>query len=726
MVNVRDRPLRPSRGALPLALGAALLSSAALALAPPIAHAADGPPRVPLRPSPAHFDTTGCWQVMLPIGLTTLGVEATGASGDPTDVTSQDNLNGHGAVVVADMDVTGLDSVYVCVNQLGGVSLDSRTTGGGMASVGTGISINFDGSNVTPDVIAGGGGAAGYGPGGAMATLGGDAGAAGSSTLLARAGGDGSGAAPVTGGLGAYGDGAIGGLWGSSDPTSQGDSDLVWPTSGWSYVINGFGLGGSGAGSRTAPVFAAGGSGGGGWSGGGGGGGTFEENGSGAGGGGGSSLCDGRASGCSSSISSQYGVGGVVLTYVAPTTTTVAAPRGAVGVGDPVTYTATVSPQPDGGTVAFFVDGQLDANCNQVAVIDDTATCDTWADVDLGDHTISASFAPSVSGNFLGSSSTVDAILHVGAPDPQLSADHLDFGDVTVGTTATRDVTLTNNGTTDLVLLGGWEMAVTDPHAAGPPSTTTDFSVQSSDCSDTTLAPGESCSATIAFSPRADGAQVASLESRSNAETTTTASLTGTGVTLPQRDDGSHDTPRQDSTLTPDPTPSAPSQSDPTPNPSPSVRTARGAVVSPSSAGRMAVSKRGGLTLPLVCPGNDACSVDGTLKVATGQKARAAASPVKVLVRFSGIKVGAHKTRKLSLRLSTVFIEQEQKKGVRKLRTTVTLRTTFRNGRTATTRRQVTLLIPRARAAPKKRRGSEAREGEEGAALHWLSAAPSI
>ncbi len=70
-----------------------------------------------------------------------------------------------------------------------------------------------------------------------------------------------------------------------------------------------------------------------------------------------------------------------------------------------------------------------------------------------------------------------------------------------------------------------------------------------------------------------------------------------------------------------------------------------------------------------------------------------------MLVRFSGVKVAAGKTKTLSLKLPAAFVKAQQEKGVRKLRTTLTVNTVLGNGAEVTRRQAVTLLIPRARAA---------------------------
>ncbi len=152
---------------------------------------------------------------------------------------------------------------------------------------------------------------------------------------------------------------------------------------------------------------------------------------------------------------------------------------------------------------------------------------------------------------------------------------------------------------------------------------------------------------------------------------------------------------------TPAPAPAAPAA----PAPTKPAETARAppaiGASSPISAARpAAVSQSGSVSLPLVCPPGQPCAVSGTLTLAiTGGQARAAASTTRVLVRFSGIKVAAGKTKTLSLKLPASFVKAQQKKGVRKLRTTLTVNTTLGDGTRITRRQAVTLLIPRARAA---------------------------
>ncbi|MHC4445137.1 MAG: choice-of-anchor D domain-containing protein [Planctomycetota bacterium] len=102
------------------------------------------------------------------------------------------------------------------------------------------------------------------------------------------------------------------------------------------------------------------------------------------------------------------------------------------------------------------------------------------------------------------------------------------FGNVTVGTSSDQTVTVANDGNTDLVLD---QIAVADSLAAP-------FSIQNDTCSEQTLAPGESCTLDIRFSPTATGTFNDSFDIPSNDpdEDPVTVSVSGTGEALPDID----------------------------------------------------------------------------------------------------------------------------------------------------------------------------------------------
>ena len=97
---------------------------------------------------------------------------------------------------------------------------------------------------------------------------------------------------------------------------------------------------------------------------------------------------------------------GVSYTFQFPTTTTVTSSAEPSVVGASVTFTATVSPAPDGGTVSFTDNGAAIAGCQSLAVntTTGTATCAvTYSSV--GSHSVVATY----SGNFRYSASTSSA-----------------------------------------------------------------------------------------------------------------------------------------------------------------------------------------------------------------------------------------------------------------------------------------------------------------------------
>ena len=104
-----------------------------------------------------------------------------------------------------------------------------------------------------------------------------------------------------------------------------------------------------------------------------------------------------------------------------PTTTTLGSSSNPSTVGGSVTYTATVLPTPDGGTVAFTDNGPLLPGCDAVAVITSTgtATCTTTYGA-AGTHAIVASYSGDT--NYTASSgSLVQQITTASAVFPALS-----------------------------------------------------------------------------------------------------------------------------------------------------------------------------------------------------------------------------------------------------------------------------------------------------------------
>ncbi|MGH3185306.1 MAG: Ig-like domain-containing protein, partial [Streptosporangiaceae bacterium] len=91
------------------------------------------------------------------------------------------------------------------------------------------------------------------------------------------------------------------------------------------------------------------------------------------------------------------GDGQVTITYTSPVTqtaTTLASSANPSVAGPAVTYTATVSPVPDGGTVAFTDGGATITGCGAVPVDTSTgrATCQVTY-TSAGTHSITAAYS---------------------------------------------------------------------------------------------------------------------------------------------------------------------------------------------------------------------------------------------------------------------------------------------------------------------------------------------
>jgi Bacterial Ig-like domain (group 3) len=88
-----------------------------------------------------------------------------------------------------------------------------------------------------------------------------------------------------------------------------------------------------------------------------------------------------------------------------PTTTTVSSSKNPSAVGQSVTYTATVNPAPDGGTVAFVDNGVPIAGCEARGpnTVNGETTCSATYGVN-GTHSITATYSGNA--NFSGSSSS--------------------------------------------------------------------------------------------------------------------------------------------------------------------------------------------------------------------------------------------------------------------------------------------------------------------------------
>ena len=109
-----------------------------------------------------------------------------------------------------------------------------------------------------------------------------------------------------------------------------------------------------------------------------------------------------------------------------------------------------------------------------------------------------------------------------GDPDITVAPTTVDFGSVTLGESATQDITVSNDGTYYL------DMDATAALAAP-------FSIVDNGCANQTLAPEGTCTVTVGYDPAAEVASTGNIEVESDDpdEATVTVSLSGTGTATP-------------------------------------------------------------------------------------------------------------------------------------------------------------------------------------------------
>jgi hypothetical protein len=358
---------------------------------------------------------------------------------------------------------------------------------------------------------------------------------------------------------------------------------------------------------------------------------------------------------------------------VAQTTTVATASPKLASPGETMTYTATVTPRPTQNgitsvgdvhacsagcgnvtveTVDFAVDGQTVAGCTarKVNTLSGVATCTAAAPTAGGPHVLTVKYSGSQDDYLTASTGTGD--FAVKSPAVTVSTGAVAFGSVTVGASGSATVTVTAGGTGDLQVgaLG----------VSGP------FTVAANGCA--TLAPGASCVITLAFAPTTAGAATGNLTIDTDAGAQSVA-LTGSGVAPVTA------VPPTGATLPPNAS---------------TTFTATTSSSGPST-----------VTVPLRCPNGVACTLDGTVVIATGdltrsKTARAAAAETKTVARFSGVRVAAGKVKAIKLKLSPSFIKTAQKRGVRFIHAVLTVNTTFADGTQASRQERVTIRIPKA------------------------------
>jgi hypothetical protein len=213
------------------------------------------------------------------------------------------------------------------------------------------------------------------------------------------------------------------------------------------------------------------------------------------------------------------GVDLVFATYVAPqeTTGTTLAVSPQPTAGRPFLLTASVTPGPAGGTVAFKNNGALINGCTAQPINPATgqASCSPSYPAP-GNHTFTAAYG----GNTAYGPST-SAPLQVAVGGVALSKATLLFGTVRVGATSSPQSVTVTNKTGQPVTFSS--VAITGTAA---PS----FLRTGNTCSAGPIAPGGSCHVTVAFKPRSRGAKAAALTLTSNAPVSPqTVQLRGTG-----------------------------------------------------------------------------------------------------------------------------------------------------------------------------------------------------
>lgn len=374
MILATERAESPSRGVVGLGwwgvswmrslrvllASMAVVLSAGMLLGESVAHAAN-----PACPSAASsnaisctFAATGAEQTYaVPAGVSFVTISAVGAHGG---FGNNFALGGDGAAVTATVPLpAGTTTLYVDVGTPGGN--DNGNAPGG-----------FNGGGST---LYGGGGGGASDVRTCSSSVCTDLSVDDTRLVVAGGGGGGGGGSPGCGNTGGRaGDSSVQGAGtggpGESCPAPGGDG----------------GFAGTGSVAGGSP-FDIGGGGGGGYVGGGGGGNGVVD---GGGGGAGSSFWISSATRASMSEDSS-GTSQIVITQAAITSTTVFSSENPSPVSAQVTYTATVSPTPDGGTVAFTDDALPIAGCGSKPVDSATgeATCQVTYSM-LGRHQITA------------------------------------------------------------------------------------------------------------------------------------------------------------------------------------------------------------------------------------------------------------------------------------------------------------------------------------------------
>lgn len=316
----------------------------------------------------------------------------------------------------------------------------------------------------------------------------------------------------------------------------------------------------------------------------------------------------------------------------------------------------------DNGTVAFFVDGQPVSGCDARPVNHNgQASCAAVAPPVVGPYTLKAVYGGS-GATGPGQAEAPFDVIGPNAQAPQAVA----FDPTTVGAAAARTVTLTSTGKVALKLTGA---SLTGDSA---------FSIVSDGCAQGVLEHSKTCEVTVTYRPTAAGAQTATVALGHDAGGSQVA-LSGTGV-APAVAPPAPTPPKPGATIDPDKKPTF----------TVSVPTGTGARASSVPT----------LQLPLRCPADTECQLNGKLTIEQSALAKASAASSTTVARFSRVQVEAGGLKTVKLKLSPAFVKSAQKRGIRRIRATLTINTVLGSGETITTAQRITIVLPK---APKKK-----------------------
>jgi len=357
---------------------------------------------------------------VVPAGVTSVDIEAWGAQGGPDYV---GNAGGLGSRMKGTFSVTPGETLGMVVGGQG-TNYGGNNSGGG----GGGGSFVWHENNSSEPMIAAAGGGGGWssGDGNGLVTISGATPSGGGAGGINGNGGNATGACSGSGGAGWKSDGASSGCNENGDAGGQSKFGFA---GGVGYALYG-GDGGFGGGGGTSQ----GGGGGGGYSGGGG-----AANSAGRGGGGGSYNA---GTSQSNSAGVRTGNGLVVITYTLSTNTapnSLTITYGTISVN----LAATVTPNPGGGSVEFYVNGSSVGSANVNSNTGIATLSYTTSSLDPGSYIIRADFGgyngnpastsnPLSNGTLTINKATITATADnksrlVGQPDPMFTISYSGF-----------------------------------------------------------------------------------------------------------------------------------------------------------------------------------------------------------------------------------------------------------------------------------------------------------